>query len=106
MTNGTSSQLGSFNAGFALAAAVTVLFNTVLACVKDAYRPLLNVMNRVGYHNWITQGIVDVILFFGLGLIFSNISFATRMTASRLMSILVICVIVASGGLFIWDLLF
>lgn len=106
MTNGTGSQLGTSNAGFALAAAITVLFNTVLACVKDAYRPLLTAMNRVAYHNWITQGIVDVILFFGLGLLFLKTGVAERMASNRLISVLAMAVVLGGTGLFAWYMLF
>ena len=99
-------QLAPSTAAFALSAAIVVLFNTALACVKDAYRPLLNVMNAVGYHNWITQGIVDLVLFFVLGAIFTKTEFATRMASNRLISFLVLAVLLAAAALFCWYALF
>ena len=59
-------RLGHASAGFAMAGAVTVLFNTVLTCVKDSYRPLTNFMASVTGHDWTTQGLADVAIFFGL----------------------------------------
>jgi len=106
MTDGTTSHLGSSSAGFALAAAITALFNTLLACVKDAYRPLLTAMNAVGYHNWVTQGFVDVVLFFALGLIFSKSAFASRIAAHRLVSFVAIAVVLSGAALFLWYILF
>jgi hypothetical protein len=106
VTVDAESRLGASSAGFGLAATIIVVFNTVLACVKDAWRPLLNAMNAVGYHNWITQGVVDVILFFVLGLLFSRTGFAARMAPNRLISTLVAAVVLAGAGLFMWYVLF
>jgi hypothetical protein len=100
--NVENSRSGSTSAGFAMAAATTILFSTVLACVKDAYKPLNSFMNSVAWHNWITHGLVDVVLFVLLGIIFSKIGIADRIAPRRLISFLVAAVIVAGGGLFVW----
>ena len=100
--NAENTKLGRTNAGFAMAAAITILFSTVLACVKDAYRPLNSFMNSVAWHNWITHGIVDVVLFFALGIIFSKSGMAERIAPRRLISFLVVAVSVAGVGLFVW----
>nr|HEV7955282.1 hypothetical protein [Candidatus Acidoferrales bacterium] len=101
-----NAKLGRGSAGFGMAAAITILFSTVLACVKDAYKPLNSFMNSVAWHNWITHGIVDVILFVGLGLILSKSELAERIAAGRLISFLVGAVVVAGLGLFIWYAIF
>ena len=101
-----NARLGRSSAGFALAASITVLFSTALAWAKDAYHPLLNLMNAMAWHNWITQGLADVILFFGLGLIFSRTNWAERLAPNRLISLLVAAVIVGGVGLFVWYLVF
>ena len=98
--------LGRASAGFAMAAAITILFSTVLACVKDAYKPLNNYMNSLAWHNWITHGFVDVILFISLGMIFSKSGMAERIAPRRLISFLVTAVIVAGVGLFVWYAVF
>lgn len=87
---------------FVLAAAVTVVFNTALACVKDAYAPLLGFMNSLLGHNWTTQGVADLLLFLGLGLVFMRTGLAEKVDASRLKSILIWSVAIASFGLFFW----
>lgn len=101
-----NSKLGHSSAGFAMAAAITILFSTVLACVKDAYKPLNSFMNSVAWHNWITHGIADVILFVALGLIFSKSGWTQRIASGRLISFLVGATIVAGVGLFVWYALF
>jgi hypothetical protein len=73
-----SSRLGRTNAAFGMAAAITALFNTALAWAKDAYQPLTNLMNAIAGHNWTTQGLADVILFVGLGLILSKLARSKR----------------------------
>jgi uncharacterized membrane protein SirB2 len=89
-----------------MAAAIAILFSTVLACAKEAYHPLNSFMNSVAWHNWITHGLTDVILFFVLGIIFSKSGWAERIATGRLISFLVVAVIVAGVGLFIWYALY
>lgn len=104
--NTENTGLSRANAGFAMAAAITILFSTVLACVKDAYHPLNNFMNSVVWHNWITHGLVDVILFIVLGMIFSRTGWAERIAPSRLITFLAGAVIVGGVGLFVWYALY
>jgi len=99
-------KLGRASAAFALSAAVTILFNTALACVKDAYAPLTEFMNRLAGHNWTTQGLADVVLFFGLGLVLSKTNLAGRISPDRLILFLAVAVVVGGAGLFIWFALF
>lgn len=100
--NGAESRLGATSAGFALAAGIAVIFNTALACAKDAYKPLSALMNSIAWHNWITQGIADGLLFVLLGLIFSRLPAASQMSANRLTNFVLIATVVAGLGLFGW----
>ncbi len=100
--NAGNSKLGRASAGFAMSAAITILFSTLLACVKDAYKPLNNLMDSVAWHNWITHGFADVILFVALGLIFSKTEWTERIAPGRMISFLVGAVVLAGLGLFIW----
>lgn len=104
--NAENANLGRTSAGFALAASVTVLFSTALAWTKDAYQPLNRLMNAIAWHNWITHGLADVILFIGLGLIFSRTKWAGRIAPNHLIIFLVAAVVVAGGGLFVWYAVF
>lgn len=58
-------------AAYGLSAAITVVFNVVLAFIKDSYPPLNTFMAHLTGHHWRTHGLADVILFFALGWIFS-----------------------------------
>jgi uncharacterized membrane protein SirB2 len=63
-------------------------------------------MNDMAWHNWITHGVADLILFIGLGLILSNANTGERIAPNRLISFLVAAVVVAGAGLFVWYALF
>lgn len=101
-----SPGLGRASAAFALSAAITVLFNTFLACAKDAYQPLNRFMGSLAGHNWTTQGLADLTLFFGLGLIFLKTGWAAKMDSGRLIFLLAAAVVGAGAGLFVWYVLF
>lgn len=101
-----SEKLGPASAAFGMAAAITALFNTALACAKDAYRPLQNVMNAIAGHNWTTQGLADVVLFAGLGLILSRTRMVRTIRPDRVILFLFAAVAVAGVGLFAWYAVF
>lgn len=91
---------------FAVSAAVVVLFNTILACAKDASAPLKTFLASLSNHDWTTQGILDVILFFGLGYLLLKMGVGEKMNANRAATILVVATVVAGVGLFAWYALF
>jgi hypothetical protein len=97
-----TSGLDRVSAAYALSAAVTVIFNTVLAWVKDAYDPLNTAMAHLSGHHWTTHGIVDVLLFLVLGFVFMSTGTAERMAPKRLVTVLVGSTILAGAGLAAW----
>jgi hypothetical protein len=105
-SNVDDSKLSLASGAFAMAAALTVLFNTALSWAKDAYRPLLVWMNGIAGHNWTTQGLADLILFLGLGLIFAKSHWTESIAANKLILFLTVAVAIAGVGLFAWYALF
>ena len=103
---GSVSQLAPATSSFALAAAVTVLFNTALAWAKDSYAPLNNFMKSLTGHHWTTHGLADIAVFVALGIIFEKSHVAEKMEPNRVISILVGAVIAAGLGLALWYLFF
>lgn len=106
MNDADCSRLGRSSAGFGLAAAIAILLNTALAWAKDASPTLLNFMNAVAFHNWIAQGLADVVCFFGLGAIFSKTGFASGMPSNRLVLLVVAASLLGALGLFFWYISF
>jgi len=90
------------SSAFGLAAAVAVLFNTLLAWVKDAYEPLNTAMAHLTGHHWITHGLVDLVVFFGLGVVFLNAGVGARMTPNAVTVRLIGAVVIAGLGLVAW----
>ena len=90
-------------AGYGLAAAIVIVFNTLLAWIKDAYEPLNTLMAQMSGHHWRTHGLVDVLLFLILGFVLTqrNIS----MDGYKLAGILVGAIILGGGGLALWFVL-
>ena len=58
--------------GFGLSAAITVLFNVILAFIKDSWPALNSFMASLTGHHWRTHGLADVILFVLLGWFFTT----------------------------------
>jgi hypothetical protein len=100
------SELGRTSAAFGAAAGLTALFNAALACLKDAYQPLTNLMNAMAGHNWTTQSLADILLFVGLGLALSNIRTFRRIRSDYLVLFVVGAVAIAGLGLFAWYAVF
>lgn len=96
------SRLSRVTSGFALAAAVAILFNTALAWAKDASAPLTAFMTSLTGHHWTTHGLADLILFVALGFLFANSKTAARANARHLTRALVAAVVIASAGLALW----
>ncbi len=100
--NPESPKLKAVTSSFVLAAALTVVFNTVLACAKDTSAPLKNFMISLTDHDWTTQGLIDLLLFAGLGFFFMKSRLAEQMNPSRLIGVLVLAVVGAAVGLAVW----
>ena len=95
-------KLGRTSAAFALSAAITIVFNAALACLKDAYAPVKNVMTSAGQKDWTTHGLADVALFAILGLVFLRTGLAEKVNANRMVSLLGGATILAGVGLLVW----
>jgi hypothetical protein len=97
-----SPVLAPATSGFVLSAAITVVFNTALAWVKDAYPPLSDFMGRIGGHHWTTHGVADLLVFAGLGFVFTKTRAAEKIAPNRLTTVLIGAVAIAGLGLALW----
>jgi hypothetical protein len=101
-TGSEPQKLAATTSGFVLAAAITVLFNTALACAKDANAPLKAFLKSLSDHDWTTQGLVDLFLFLGLGFLLAKTKAAKEIDPNLLIGILVGAVGIAGLGLALW----
>ncbi|HTC33891.1 MAG TPA: hypothetical protein VK724_10990 [Bryobacteraceae bacterium] len=88
--------------GFVLSASITVLFSTVLACVKDVNAPLKAFLKSIAGHDWTTQGLIDLVLFIVLGFIFTKVGALEKLAPDRLIAVLIAAVVIAALGLSVW----
>jgi hypothetical protein len=57
---------------YGIGASVAVLFNTLLAWVKDSYDPLNTAMAKLTGHHWTTHGLAVVLVFLIVGFALSR----------------------------------
>jgi hypothetical protein len=93
-------------AAFGLSAAITAVFNVVLAFIKDAYAPLNTFMAHLTGHHWRTHGLADLIVFLVLGWIFLARGIPARGMTNGLVVTVAAAVVVASAALGLWFVLF
>ncbi|QQG37922.1 MAG: hypothetical protein HYS26_04840 [Candidatus Kaiserbacteria bacterium] len=97
-------NLSAKSAGYALAAIVAIVGNTLLTIAKESYEPLLQAMKAALGHHWTTHGVVIVASFFILGYLFSRWPAVARMSGTMLAIVLVIATILSGVGLFVFFL--
>jgi hypothetical protein len=109
MTNtaqtGNVQKLSPAAAAFALSASVAMIFNTLLAWVKDAVPALNSFMASLFGHHWTTHSIFDLIVFVGLGLVFMGTGTAARMNGLTLVKVVIGSAVVGGLGLLGWFLI-
>jgi len=105
-TNKSISSAEQTAAAFGLSASITVVFNVLLAFVKDSYPPLNAFMTQLTGHHWRTHGLADVILFVLLGLLFMNQSRSAKGMTDQLVVTVTAASIGASVLLGLWFVFF
>jgi hypothetical protein len=90
-------------AAFGVSAAIAIVFNTVLAWIKDAYDPLNTFMASLTSHHWITHGLADVAVFLIVGAVLMRRSIS--MDGTKLACVLAGAAVMGGGGLALWFVL-
>jgi hypothetical protein len=90
-------------AAFGVSAAIAIVFNTVLAWIKDAYDPLNSFMASLTGHHWTTHGLVDIAVFGILGWLLMKRGIA--IDGAKLATMLAGAAVVGGGGLALWFVL-
>ena len=103
----TQLRLGTLDgaaAAFGLSAAIVILFNTLLAWIKDLYDPLNSFMASLTGHHWTTHGLADIAVFLMLGFVLMQRK--VNVDGALLIVLISGAVIVGGGGLALWFVLF
>ena len=105
-TGRTQTQIGLLDgapAAFGVSAAITIVFNTLLAWVKDAYDPLNSFMASLTGHHWTTHGLVDIAVFVIVGSLLMKRHIS--MDGTKLAALVAGAVVLGGGGLALWFVL-
>ena len=102
----TSTPVSPATAGFSIAAAAAIIFNTLLAWAKESNPSLLAAMKSAMGHHWITHGTAVVVVFLVCGFIFSKLGFPQRMNGATLAMLLTIATVLGGLGLIGFFLLY
>lgn len=88
---------------FGISAIVTILFSTILTLAQDTWPAVAGWLVSLAGHHWTSHGLLDVILFFALGL--ALMQRGTRLDGNRMAATLSVAAIVGGGALALWFLL-
>lgn len=64
--------LDNYTQGFAYSFIIVSIFNGVLTIFKESTKGIHDVLTFLFWHHWIGHAVVLLVLFFGLGLLFSR----------------------------------
>jgi hypothetical protein len=103
-TTQPAGRLDGAAGAFGVATAVTIVFNTALAWIKDAYDPLNSFMARLTSHHWITHGLFDLIVFLAVGIVLMRRG--ASFGGNRLLLAVIAATLAGGGGLTLWFVLF
>lgn len=92
-------------AAFGLSAAITVVFNVVLAFVKDSTPALNEFMKMLTGHHWRTHGLADLLVFVVLGWVFLRSGIPARGLSNSLVVAVAAASVAAGAALGLWFLL-
>jgi len=102
-------ELSNATVSFGLSAAIVNILNGLLVILKETNQDtVLAWMKTVTIHHWITHGLIDLVLFVGIGFILSktNGGKGVSMTANALIMALVLSVVIGYGliaGFFLFE---
>jgi hypothetical protein len=103
---GAQTEIGVLDgaaAAFGISASVAIVFNTLLAWVKDAYDPLNSFMAALTGHHWITHGLADIAVFLVVGAILMQRH--VSIDGTKLAVMVAGAVVAGGGGLALWFVL-
>lgn len=106
-TNNTQAQnadndlLNVKTSSYAIAYAYTAIFNGILVLFKENFEGVHNFMASLGHH-WVTHGVFDLVVFFGLGIYFSSRN--TQITVSKAVTYMAWATIIGGGMIAIFNL--
>jgi len=76
-------------AGFGYSYAITSLLSALLVVLKEKNASVLDLMTSLSGHHWVTQGVLDIVLFVAIGWFLSRTALAGNASYGSLISAVV-----------------
>lgn len=92
-------EIGKYTSSFGLSLGLTSLFNALLVVIKETNESTVLAWMKALGHHWVTQGILDVIVFVALGLLLAKMGESWRRQPNKVTAVAIGGVVV--GGLII-----
>ena len=86
---------------YAIAYAYAAIFNGLLVLLKETVEGVHSLMVSLGHH-WVTHGVLDLLVFFGLGLYFTSRN--TQITGSKAINYILWSTIIGGGIIALFNL--
>lgn len=99
IANQSREGISAYTASFGVSLGLTSLFNALLVVIKETNEhTVLAWMNAVGHH-WVTQGVLDIIVFVTLGILLARFGETWRLQPNKVTATAIGGVVV--GGLIV-----
>jgi hypothetical protein len=88
---------GKYTVSFGLALAVTSLLSALLVVLKELNEETVLAWMKVATgHHWVTHGVLDLVLFLLLGIVFAQLGWGARVSGNAL-ALTIVTSVVLSG---------
>ena len=94
-----SIQMEKYTAGFGLSLIVTSLLNAMILLIKEMNASVMNAMKAALGHHWTTHGAIVIIVFVGLGFVFSSMKFEEKWDSQKMLNYIIWATII--GGIIV-----
>ena len=96
-----SREISTYTASFGLSLGITSLFNAFLVIIKETNQNTVLAWMKVAGHHWVTQGVLDIVVFVALGFFLARVSetwrsYPSRITATTVGGVLAGALIIAA----------
>ena len=66
-------EISTYTASFGLSLGITSLFNAFLVIIKETNQNTILAWMKAAGHHWVTQGVLDVVVFVALGFLLARV---------------------------------
>lgn len=92
---GATETIDARTAGFGVSYAVTSILSAIIVILKESSEGFHDKLAAITGHHWVSQGLLDIIVFIVLGFVLTRMGSGLRMTGNALIATIVGATIVS-----------